>query len=56
MQGGGDVIFCLSAYRGDLYPLSSFLFLLLFLVGVISKLGFFLFVTDCVTPTVTLVN
>lgn len=20
MQGGGDVIFCLSAYRGDLYP------------------------------------
>lgn len=25
MQGGGDVIFCLSAYRGDLYPLRSFL-------------------------------
>lgn len=28
MQGGRDVIFCLSAYRGDLYPLRSFLFLL----------------------------
>lgn len=27
MQGGGDVIFCLSAYGGDLYPLRFFLFL-----------------------------